>query len=102
MRQLKQNKMATTPNPAPAKLPTKEELVAKLESKATEAKKLAGKKGVNPFIWVNTTIHPLIKKIKESAAVNDELVAEVNAVEIPKETVVELKEVDAPAPVLRV
>ncbi len=79
--------------PAP-KLPSKDELLKVLENKAEQAKKtLAGKNGVNPFIWANETVKPLVEKIKSAASVTSELVDEVNALELPKETVVEVKEV---------
>ncbi len=83
----------TEPPPAP-KLPSKDELLKVLDNKAEQAKKtLAGKNGVNPFIWANETVKPLVEKIKNSASITSELVDEVNALELPKETVVEIKEV---------
>ncbi len=84
----------SAPAPAPSKLPTQKELLAVLDNKAEQAKKtLAGKPGVNPFIWANTVVAPLKEKIKNAASVTSELVDEVNALELPKETIVEVKEV---------
>ena len=93
-----------TPSPTPtSKLPSKDDLVKKLESKAEEAKaKLTGKLGVNPFLWIKEVVNPLIKKIKEAPEVTETHVTEVASLELPKETVVPVTEVEPKPPTLRV